>query len=213
MGMNMATIATEKIVTLIEKETGISCISLAGNFDSDKKPSWISFIEGRGHKVWAEATLKKSIVKAILKTTSQKIYDVWLSKNMIGSAMGGSLGFNAHFANIVSAVFIATGQDPAHVTDASMGLTTARVTREGDLYFSIYIPALMVGTVGGGTNLETQKEALSIMGIVGGNTGKNSQKLAEIIAGAVLSGELSLLASLAEGTLASSHKRLARGGK
>ena len=213
MGMNMATIATEKIVELVEKETGIQCISLAGNFDSDKKPSWISFIEGRGHKVWAEATIRKSIAKAILKTTSQKIYDVWLSKNMIGSAMSGSLGFNAHFANIVSAVFIATGQDPAHVTDASMGLTTARVTRNGDLYFSIYIPALMVGTVGGGTNLETQKEALSIMGIVGGNDGKNSQKLAEIIGGGVLAGELSLLASLAEGTLASSHKKLARGGK
>lgn len=211
MGMNMATIATEKIVRLIEKETGILCISLAGNFDSDKKPSWLNFIENRGHKVWAEATIKKNIVKEILKTTPQKIYDVWLSKNMIGSAMSGSLGFNAHFANIVSAIFIATGQDPAHVVEASMGITTSRVTKTGDLYFSIYIPALMVGTVGGGTNLATQKEALSIMGIVGGNEGRNSQKLAEIISGAVLCGELSLLASLAEGSLASSHKKLGRG--
>ena len=125
--------------------------------------------------------------------------------------MSGSLGFNAHFANIVSAVFIATGQDPAHVVEASMGLTTSRVTKSEDLYFSIYIPALMVGTVGGGTALATQKEALSIMGIAGGNDGKNSQKLAEIIGGGVLCGELSLLASLAEGSLASAHKKLGRG--
>ncbi|OGH20100.1 MAG: hypothetical protein A3D74_03390 [Candidatus Levybacteria bacterium RIFCSPHIGHO2_02_FULL_37_13] len=211
MGMNMATIATEKMIELIEKGTGILCISIAGNFDTDKKPAWINFIENRGYKVWAEATIKKVSAKEILKTSPEKIYDVWLSKNMIGSAMSGSLGFNAHFANIVSAVFIATGQDPAHVVEASMGITTAKITKSGDLYFSIYIPALMVGTVGGGTVLATQKEALSIMGIVGGNEGKNSQKLAEIIGGAVLSGELSLLASLAERSLASSHKKLGRG--
>lgn len=213
MGMNMATIATEKIVELIEKETGISCISIAGNFDADKKPAWINFIENRGHKVWAEATIRKGVVKLILKTSPEKIYDVWLSKNMLGSAMSGSLGFNAHFANIVSSVFIATGQDPAHIVEASMGVTTARITKDGDLYFSIYIPALMIGTVGGGTSLETQKEALSIMGIVGGSEGENAQKLAEIIGGVVLSGELSLLASLAEGTLASAHQKLGRGGK
>lgn len=213
MGMNMATIATEKIVEFIEKETGISCISLAGNFDVDKKPAWINFIENRGHKVWAEATIKKSVIKEVLKSSSEKIFDVWLSKNMLGSVMSGSLGFNAHFANIVSAIFIATGQDPAHVVEASMGVSTARVTKNGDLYFSIYLPALMVGTVGGGTNLATQKEALSIMGIAGGNDGKNAQKLAEIIGGGVLAGELSLLASLAEGSLASAHMKLGRGGK
>lgn len=213
MGMNMATIATEKIVELIEKETGISCISLAGNFDADKKPAWINFIENRGHKVWAEATVRKDVVKQILKTSPKNLYDVWLSKNMLGSAMSGSLGFNAHFANIVSAVFIATGQDSAHVVEASMGVTTGSVTKSGDLYFSIYIPALMVGTVGGGTVLATQKEALSIMDIKDGHDGRNSQKLAEIIGGGVLAGELSLLASLAQGSLASAHQKLRRGEK
>src|SRR3989344_1435273 len=103
-------------------------------FDTDKKPAWINFIENRGYKVWAEATIKKVSAKEILKTSPEKIYDVWLSKNMIGSAMSGSLGFNAHFANIVSAVFIATGQDPAHVVEASMGITTAKITKSGDLY-------------------------------------------------------------------------------
>lgn len=213
MGMNMATIATEKIVKFIEKETGILCISLAGNFDADKKPAWINFIENRGYKVWAEATIRKEIIKEVLKTSSSKIYDVWLSKNMLGSAMSGSLGFNAHFANVVSSIFIATGQDPAHVVEASMGITTARITKSEDLYFSIYIPALMVGTVGGGTSLNTQKEALSIMEINGGNQGKNARKLAEIIGGAVLAGEISLLASLAENSLVSAHQKLGRGKK
>lgn len=213
MGMNMATIATEKIVQLIEKETGIACISLAGNFDADKKPAWINFIENRGYKVWAEATIKKEIAKEVLKTSAEKIYEVWLSKNMLGSAMSGSLGFNAHFANVVSSIFIATGQDPAHVVEASMGITTARITKSGNLYFSIYIPALMVGTVGGGTSLNTQKEALSIMGINGGNQGENARKLAEIIGGGVLAGEISLLGSLAENSLVSAHQKLGRGEK
>lgn len=211
MGMNMATIATEKIAELIEKETGIKCISLAGNFDADKKPAFINFIENRGYKVFAEATIKKRIILEVLKTTPQKIYDVWLAKNMLGSAMSGSLGFNGHFANIVSAIFIATGQDIAHAVEGSMGITTAK-TENGDLYFSIYIPALMVGTVGGGTELETQKEALAIMGVAGGNDGKNAQKFAEIIGGAVLAGELSLLSSLAQGSLAQAHQKLGRGG-
>ena len=213
MGMNMATIATEKIVELIEKETGIACIALSGNFDIDKKPAWINFIENRGYKVWAEATIKKAIVEDILKTSPEKIYDIWLSKNMLGSAMSGSLGFNAHFANVIAAVFLATGQDIAHVVEGSMGITTAKITERKDLYFSIYVPALMVGTVGGGTGLETQKEALSILGIAGGSNGKNAQKFAEIIGGGILAGELSLLASLAEGSLSSAHQRLGRGVK
>jgi hydroxymethylglutaryl-CoA reductase (NADPH) len=70
-----------------------------------------------------------------------------------------------------------------------------------------------VGTVGGGTGLPTQKEALSIMGLSGGSGGENGDALASILGGVVLAGELSLLASLAEGSLSQSHERLARGRK
>jgi hydroxymethylglutaryl-CoA reductase (NADPH) len=127
---------------------------------------------------------------------------------MIGSALSGSVGFNAQMANILSAMFIATGQDPAHVVEASTGMTTAEIiTDTNDLYVSVFLPDLMVGTVGGGTGLPTQKEALSLIGA------DTSQRLAEIIAGAVLAGEISLLSSLAQGSLAQSHKRLARGDK
>lgn len=204
MGLNMVTIATQAIVAFIEKEMGATCLSLAGNYDVDKKPSWMNFIRGRGFEAWAEVTIPQEVLSGILKTTAKKIYDVWLAKCMIGSAMSGSMGFNAQYANIIAAIFIATGQDPAHIGEGSLGVTTAEVTGK-DLYVSAYLPDLMVGTVGGGTGLATQKEALSILGV------KNSAEFAEIVAAAVLAGELSLLASLAEGTLAKAHERLGRG--
>jgi len=211
MGMNMVTIATEKITEVIAKETGVACLAVAGNFDVDKKASFLNFIENRGFKAWADIVLSKEVVTDVLKTTPQKIFDVWLAKCMLGSAMSGSLGFNAQFANIVAAMFLATGQDPAHVVEGSMGVTTTKVLENGDLYCSIYLPSLMLGTVGGGTELATQKEALSLLGVAGGNSGKNSQKFAEIVAGAVLAGEISLLASLAEGSLGKAHEKLGRG--
>ena len=207
MGMNMATMATEEIVKIIEQKTKAICISVAGNFDIDKKPSWLNFIEGRGKKVWAEVILDKKIIKEVLKTTPEKIAEVVYRKNHLGSMMSGSLGFNAHFANIIAAIFIATGQDPAHVVEGSLGVTTAEILENGDLYFSIYLPSLVVGTVGGGTHLPTQQEALKIMQING------VLEYAQAVGAAVLAGELSLIASLAEGTLAKAHKKLGRKNK
>lgn len=204
MGMNMVTIATQEAVNLIEQKTKAKCIALAGNFDIDKKAAWLNFIEGRGKKVRAEVTLDKKIVKDVLKTTPQKIVEVVKSKVHLGSIMSGSLGFNSHFANIIAAIFAATGQDLAHVVEGSLGITDAEVDRKGNLYFSIYLPSLQVGTVGGGTSLPTQKEALGIMQV------KNVLEFASLTGGAVLAGELSLIASLAEGSLAKAHSRLGR---
>ena len=207
MGLNMVTIATEKVVRFIEEKTGTRCLSLAGNFDVDKKPSWQNFLNNRGTKAWAEVELSRRVLSDVLKTDAQRMYDVWLSKCMIGSAMSGSMGFNAQYANVLAAFFIATGQDPAHVSECSVGITTTEITNENGLYVSVYLPDLMVGTVGGGTGLATQREALSILGV------KNSRELAEVTVAAVMAGEISLLASLAEGSLAKAHQRLARGQK
>ena len=204
MGMNMVTIGTELMTRLIEKNTKIKCLSVSGNFCVDKKPAWLNFISGRGKKVWAEVILKKEVVNQVLKTTSEEFFEVWLTKCLIGSAMSGSLGFNAHFANIVAAFFAATGQDLAHVVEGSMGITTSKVLKNGDLYVSVYLPAVMIGTVGGGTKLKTKQEGLSIIGA------KTSLELAKVLSGAVLAGEISLLASLAEGTLAKAHEKLGR---
>lgn len=207
MGMNMATIATEKAVEFITKATGIECLSLSGNYDVDKKPAWINFINGRGKRVWADVTIKKEVVESVLKTTSDKICNLILRKVLTGSVMAGSMGFNAHFANIVAAIFAATGQDLGQVSEGSIGITAGETLDNGDLYFSIFMPNLMIGTVGGGTNLPTQKEALKIMGI---KDKGDTKKFAMIIAASVLAGELSLLASQSEGTLAKAHIKLGR---
>lgn len=204
MGMNMATIATEAVANLIEKQTGAKCVSISGNFCVDKKPAWLNFISGRGKRIWAEVTLSKKILKDVLKTTPEKMAEVVYRKCLLGSIMSGSMGFNAHYANIIAANFAATGQDLAHVVEGSLGVTTAEVLDSGDLYCSIYLPSLVVGTVGGGTNLPTQQEALKIMQV------KDAKEFATVIGAAVLAGELSLIASLAEGSLVKAHKSLGR---
>src|SRR6185503_2547012 len=103
--------------------------------------------------------------KEILKTTPEKIVDLVYRKVLVGSAMAGSIGFNAHYSNIIAAIFAATGQDLGQVVEGSLGITSAEITDDGDLYFSIHLPSLMIGTVGGGTNLPTQKEAFNIIGV------------------------------------------------
>lgn len=210
MGLNMITIAADAIVKYIKKAVEIDCISLSGNFCVDKKPAWQNFINKRGRVVRAEAIIKKSVLEQTLKTTASAVYQVWLAKCMLGAAMAGSMGYNAHAANVIAAIFIATGQDPAHVVEGSLTMTTTEIVNKNDLYVSVYMPSLMVGTIGGGTGLETQHEALSIMGVAGGNRGKNAQKFSEIIASAVLAGEISLLSSLEQQTLAQAHKKLGR---
>jgi len=212
MGMNMVTLASRKMADFIRKGTKVECISVSGNLCVDKKPTWQNAILGRGKKVWAEAVLKRKIVKEVLKTTPEKISEVVYRKCLLGSAMAGSLGFNSHFANIVAAIFLATGQDMAHVVEGSLGITTAEVLKDNSLYFSVYLPDLMIGTVGGGTHLPTQKEALSILGLGKGRKGE-SLEFARIIGGAVLCGELSLVAALAGGHLVKAHEVLGRGKK
>jgi hydroxymethylglutaryl-CoA reductase (NADPH) len=211
MGMNMVTIATSAICKWLEEKLDITTLSVAGNFDVDKKPSHLNALLGRGRSLWAECEISKDIIQRVLKTTPEKIYEINIAKNLVGSAIAGSLGFNAHFANIVAAIYLATGQDPAHVTEGSLGITTTELTKSG-LLISVYLPNVNVGTVGGGTTLPAQKEALSILGIKNGEKG-SADKLAGCIAGAVLAGELSLLASLGEGSLGRAHEILARGKK
>lgn len=204
MGMNMATIATQSIVEYIASKTKSSVIAIAGNFDIDKKPAWLNSIYGRGFVVQAESIVSSDMVSSVLKTTPKKIEEVWRAKCMIGSALAGSIGFNAHHANIVAAVYAATGQDLAHVVEGSLGMTIVEVLEDDSLYISVHLPSILIGMLGGGTQLATQKEARSIMAVT------TSQAMAELIGAGVLAGELSLLASLSAGTLAASHKRLGR---
>lgn len=204
MGMNMITIGVQQAVAFISKKTDNECIAVAGNYDIDKKPAWLNMIKSRGFEVCADIVLTEKTLRTVLKTSRTKLFNTWLAKCMIGSAMSGSLGFNAHYANIVAAFFAATGQDLAHTVEGSIGITTMYLNEDKTLTVSIYIPSVMLGTVGGGTNLKTQSEALSI------TKTKTAEELACVLGGAVLAGELSLLASLSEGSLARAHKKLGR---
>ncbi len=213
MGMNMVTIATEKACEYIEREFGeAKCLALSGNMCVDKKPAHLNVLCGRGKSVVAEALIKKEVIEKVFKADAETIHEVNLRKNLLGSAYAGSFSFNAHFANVIAAIFLATGQDAAQVVESSMGFTWTEVRGE-DLYIAVTLPSLEVGTVGGGTRLPTQREALEILGVAGSGDppGTNSLKFAEIVASAVLAGELNLLAALAARELARAHKALGRG--
>jgi len=214
MGMNMITIGLQRVVEFIEKENrGARCIALSGNMCTDKKPSAANFILGRGRSVTADVAIPKKVVDRVLKTTPKKIVEVNYGKNFIGSARAGVLGgFNAHVANPIAALYIACGQDPAQIMNSAMAITSAE--EEGDgVYFSIFMPSIESGALGGGMNLPTQKEALQIMGCYGPGepAGNNARKFSEIACATALAGEISLISALAAGQLARAHDRLGRG--
>ena len=212
MGMNMITIASEAITKIIADEKGVPCVSLSGNMCTDKKPTAINAILGRGKTVIAEARLSASFIEETLKCTAESMFDVNYRKNFIGSMRAGALGFNAHAANIVAAVFLACGQDPAHVVEGSLCVTEMDLAENGDLICSVTMPAIEVGTVGGGTSIATQQECLKLLGVAGAGAvpGENALKLSEIVAASVLAGEISLIAAQAAGHLARAHAQLGR---
>lgn len=213
MGMNMATIACERIVRkLIEPVTGVRCVALSGNYCVDKKPAGINFQEGRGKRLHAEIVLDEAVLRECLKTRAAELEEVNLRKNLHGSIAAGAMGFNAHFANIVAAYFLATGQDAAHVVGGSMGVTHIEARGE-DAYVSVFLPDVPLGAVGGGTSLNTQSQALQLLGVapVPGEPGAAAARLGEILAATVLAGELSLMAAFTSNDLARAHQRLARG--
>ncbi|EJN58641.1 hydroxymethylglutaryl-CoA reductase (NADPH) [Halogranum rubrum] len=211
MGMNMATIATRAAADVVEAETAASLVALSGNLCSDKKPAAINAVEGRGRSVTADVLIPRDVVEERLHTTPEAIAEINTRKNLVGSAKAGGLGFNAHVANVVAAMFLATGQDAAQVVEGSNAITTAEV-KDGNLYFSVSLASLEVGTVGGGTKLPTQAEGLDILGVRGGGdpAGANADALAECIATGALAGELSLLAALGSRHLSSAHESLGR---
>jgi hydroxymethylglutaryl-CoA reductase (NADPH) len=184
-------------------------MAVSGNFCTDKKATALNWIEGRGKSVVAEATIPKAVVKKTLKTSVDALVELNIAKNLIGSAMAASVGgFNAHASNIVTAIFIATGQDPAQNVESSMCLDLFEKDENGDLHVSVTMPAIEVGTIGGGTALPAQSGMLSLMGVKGSDNelpGTNARRLASCVATAVLAGELSLMSALAAGHLVRAH--------
>ncbi|GLJ22300.1 hypothetical protein SUGI_0419530 [Cryptomeria japonica] len=219
MGMNMVSKGVQNVLDYLQLAfPDMDVISVSGNFCADKKPTAVNWIEGRGKSVVCEAIITETVVNKVLKTTVPALLELNMLKNLTGSAMAGAMGgFNAHAANIVSAVFIATGQDPAQNVESSHCLTMMEGVNGGkDLHISVTMPCIEVGTVGGGTQLAPQAACLNMLGVKGANRtypGENAQNLARIVAGAVMAGELSLMSALAAGQLVKSHMKYNRSTK
>ncbi len=207
-GQNMVTICTDAVCQWLVANAPTKPITwyIEGNFSGDKKATAMSFMNVRGKKVTAEIELPKEIVESVLKTTPEKMAEYWLAST-VGIIQTGSIGAQGHYANGIAALFIATGQDAACVSEASVGVTRMETTHNGNLYAAVTLPNLIVGTVGGGTSLPTQKECLQLMGCYGAG---NARKFAEICAALVLAGELSIAAALSIGHFTSAHSILGR---
>lgn len=221
MGMNMCSKGTESALKELQRIfPTMDILTLSGNMCTDKKPSAINWSYGRGKSVECNALLTADVVEKVLKVPVDSLIEVWVKKVMVGSAMAGSIGgFNCHAANIVSAIFIATGQDAAQVVSSSNCLLSLEKDSQGSLAVHCSMPSIECGTVGGGTILPDQSGYLQLMAIRGSSDNQflsrsknsptdsdsNACKLARIICATVMAAELSLLASLTEGTLVRSH--------
>jgi hydroxymethylglutaryl-CoA reductase (NADPH) len=160
----------------------------------------------RGKRVTAECTVKRNVLIENLRVEPESLlYHAGVAG--IGSFMSHANNNGLHSANAITAIFIATGQDVANVSESSAGILYPEITKDGDFYISLTIPSLIVATYGGGTGLPTQRECLEVMDCHG--KGKVN-KLAEIIAGVALAGELSLASAISSSDWVSSHEQYGR---
>jgi hydroxymethylglutaryl-CoA reductase (NADPH) len=188
-GQNLTGKATQAACTWIaENHEPIQQWFLESNFATDKKSSQVNMLKTRGKRVIAEATIPNELFERIMRSNTQLMYRARQVSNL-GGFMSGVNNNGAHSANGITAMFIATGQDAANVAESSAAFVYAELRENGDYYYSVTIPSLIVATYGGGTGLATQRECLEMLGCYG--SGK-VMKFAEIVAATVLCGELSL---------------------
>ena len=207
-GQNMVTKATRRACQWIEAQRldGLERYVLAANLDTDKKHSALNSLHTRGKRVVAEVNVPAVLIETLMHTTNRALFAQRQLSNL-GSFLAGSVSNGAHYANGITALFIACGQDVANVAESSAGFTYAELKDNGDYYFSVTIPSLIVATYGGGTGLPTQRECLEMLGAYG--AGK-VLKFAEIVAATVLCGELSLGSAIVADQWVSSHEALGR---
>ena len=212
-GHNMVTQAADSLMQWVLAEyPQLNYSSISGNYCSDKKATAVNGILGRGKYVVAELTVPRGLCERKLLTTPEKVVDLNIKKNLLGTLMAGGLrSANAHFANMLLGFYLATGQDAANIIEGSQGMVHAEV-KQGDLYFSCTLPNIIVGTVGNGKGLDFVTENLAKLGCTQDvEAGANARRLAQICAATVLCGELSLLAAQTNpGELIQAHLKLER---
>jgi hydroxymethylglutaryl-CoA reductase (NADPH) len=206
-GMNMVGRATFAACSwIVDRYEGIRNFYLEANFATDKKSSKVNMLHTRGKRVTAEAIVSRDSLLEVMRVTPEQLRDL-TSLGTLGAFLAGANNNGGHSSNAVTALFLATGQDVANVAESSAGLLFTEVTKTGDLYIALTLPALIVATYGGGTGLATQRECLEVMGCFG--KGK-VRKLAEIVAGVALAGELSLGSAICATDWVSAHDRYGR---
>src|SRR3954470_5540272 len=179
---------------------------LSGAIDTDKKHSQINMLMTRGKRVVAEVTIPNEVLVRLTGVDTRRLFE-YRQIGMAGAFMSGAAYNGAHAANGLTAMFIATGQDVANVSESHAGVTYAQLLDNGDYYWSTTLTSLIVATYGGGTGLPTQRECLEMLGCYG--KGK-VQKFAEICAGVVLAGDISLTSAILAGDWVTSHDALGR---
>jgi len=210
-GQNMTTTCTWHAIQWIKEEYAknsgfeVKDIIIEGNGASDKKASILSAVNGRGIHVVAECLLKEEVIQKILRTSSAEFVRYFTS-SVSQSIIDGMTGYNINVANAIAALFAATGQDLGSIAESSFAVLNIEKEEDG-LYLSLNLPSLVIGTVGGGTHLPRQREALELMGCFG--SGK-VERYASIIAGFALGLEISTFAAIISGGFAKSHEKLGR---
>lgn len=207
-GQNMVTICTDVICKYMIEHAPVKPLMwfIEGNYSGDKKATLLSFTNVRGKKVTTEIRLSSEVIQNVLKTSPKAMAEYWRSST-IGAIQSGAIGAQGHYANGLAALFLATGQDVACISEAAVGITRMELTDCGGLYVSVTLPNLMIGTVGGGTSLPTQRECLQLMDCYGPGKAK---KLAEICGALVLAGEISIAAALSAGHFSEAHQKFGR---
>ena len=203
--MNMIVKAADAVCAWIRKQHPNSSYLIFSGLCSEKRASSFVMNRGKGKRVTAGALLPHEVLRLYLHVSADELFRVWQS-TVVGHLHAGAVGYNAHYANGLTAIFIATGQDVANVVHAACGVTNFELHPDG-LFVSVTLPALSVATVGGGTGLPTQREGLEMMGCCGAGKAK---KFAEVVAAAVLGGEISMGAAIASGEFVAAHERYGR---
>jgi len=206
-GQNMAAKATFAACEWIKKNyPGALRYFLSGNIDTDKKHSHLNVLLTRGKRVVAEAVIRREMLQSVMHVDTKHLF--WARQvQMAGAFLAGSSNNGGHAANGLAALFIATGQDAASIAESHAALTYSQYMEDGNYYWSITLPSLVVGTCGGGTGLATQRQCLEMLGCYG--AGK-ALKFAEICAAVVLAGETSLAAAMLHGDWVTAHEKLGR---